>query len=356
MFQCFLEYKASVETKHNRSLRRFVSNNGGEYLDGAFVKYCHDHGIQRDTTIAYTPEQNGVAEVRFRIPFNKVRTILIFRGSPKQLWGEAVLAMVYTYNRILASGIGMTSYERWHGHPPDVSNLRTFDSLAYVYVASKTNVQGRAGYAANQKGWKILDCNQGTIISSIHVSFDESFSAAACDLKRQEFRKLASRHAMDFEYYSRAATSEVDLLFYYQRSTEEKPFTNDIVLLEDFVAGFDLDSVNISTTWPQLRAYSSSSAPWVRTLVGPQALISESVHPIIRAKQAVLLVAIENLKCKESLCAVVAQGMGHDPATYRDAMARPDVARWREATDAEIASLLKNKTWTRVNFQQASEL
>ncbi|OWY98132.1 Gag-pol Polyprotein [Phytophthora megakarya] len=112
MFQCFLENKASVETKHNRSLRRFVSDNGGEYLDGAFAKYCRDHGIQRHTTIAHPPEQNGVAEVRFRILFNKVRTILISSGSPKQLWGEAVLAMVYTYNRTLASGIDITPYER----------------------------------------------------------------------------------------------------------------------------------------------------------------------------------------------------------------------------------------------------
>ncbi|KAE9031889.1 hypothetical protein PR003_g13550 [Phytophthora rubi] len=110
MFQCFLDYKADVETKHNRSIRRFISDNGGEYLDGEFTNYCREQGIQRETTIAYTPEQNGMAE----------------------LWGEAMLAMVYTYNRTLATGIGMTPYELWHGQPPDVSNLRTFGSLAYV--------------------------------------------------------------------------------------------------------------------------------------------------------------------------------------------------------------------------------
>lgn len=60
--------------------------------------------------------------------------------------------------------------------------------------------------------------------------------------------------------------------------------------------------------------------------------------------------ALENLKYKESLCAAVAHGMGLDPATYREAMARPDAARWREATDAEIASLLRNKTWTLVKL------
>ncbi|KAE9019570.1 hypothetical protein PR002_g12769 [Phytophthora rubi] len=82
MFQCFLDYKADVETKHNRSIRRFISDNGGEYLDGEFTNYCREQGIQRETTIAYTPEQNGMAEVRFRVLFNKDRTILIFSGSP----------------------------------------------------------------------------------------------------------------------------------------------------------------------------------------------------------------------------------------------------------------------------------
>ncbi|KAF4137695.1 Integrase core domain [Phytophthora infestans] len=98
MFQCFLEFKAAVKTKHNRSLRHLISDNGGEYLDGALVKYCRDHGIQRDTTIAYTPEQHGMAKFLFRILFNKVRTILISSGSPKQLWGEAAHAMIYTYS------------------------------------------------------------------------------------------------------------------------------------------------------------------------------------------------------------------------------------------------------------------
>ncbi|OWY97826.1 LOW QUALITY PROTEIN: reverse transcriptase [Phytophthora megakarya] len=185
-----------------------------------------------------------------------------------------------------------------------------------------------ACYAANQKGWKILDCNQGAIISL-----------------RSQFRKLASRHAMDFEYYSRTATSEVDLLFYSQCPTEEKPSANDVVLLEEFVAGFDMDSVNIRrhdhnsvcTHLHQLHGFER----WPDHQRLPVNLFIQSSEPF---KQAELLVALKNRKCKESLCAVVSQGMGLDPATYREAMTRPDAARWREATDAEIASLLKNKT------------
>ncbi|KAE9050476.1 hypothetical protein PR001_g2346 [Phytophthora rubi] len=95
MFQRFLDYKAAVKTKHNRSIRHFISDNGDEYLDGEFTTYCREQGIQRDTTIAYTSKQNGMAEVRFRDLFNKIRTILISSGSPKQLWGEDVIATGY---------------------------------------------------------------------------------------------------------------------------------------------------------------------------------------------------------------------------------------------------------------------
>ncbi|DAZ93767.1 TPA: hypothetical protein N0F65_010459 [Lagenidium giganteum] len=65
--QHFLKYKASVETLHNRSVQRFISDNGGKFASSAFIQYCKDHGIQRETTISHTPEQNGLAEVRFRI-------------------------------------------------------------------------------------------------------------------------------------------------------------------------------------------------------------------------------------------------------------------------------------------------
>jgi len=39
-------------------------------------------------TNPYSPEQNGSAEVRFRVLFRKVRALLIDAQLPKQYWGK----------------------------------------------------------------------------------------------------------------------------------------------------------------------------------------------------------------------------------------------------------------------------
>jgi hypothetical protein len=68
------------------------------------------------------------------------------------------------------------------------------------------------GYATHQKGWKILDCSTGTILTTCHVTFDETGSPASEELKRQELTKLAKFIQLDFDYYSSTATADVDFL------------------------------------------------------------------------------------------------------------------------------------------------
>lgn len=146
VFKCVLEHKAAVENKHSRPLRKFTSDNAGKYLSDEFRDLCTTHGIERGTTVPHTPEQNGLAEVRFRILFSKVRTILIDSNSPKQLWAEVV---VYLQNRTMNTTTRRTPFESWHGFAPNASHLRVFGSLAYVYLPRKTlSVGGAPGGAA----------------------------------------------------------------------------------------------------------------------------------------------------------------------------------------------------------------
>ena len=38
------------------------SHGGGEYFSNEFNKFLDDHGIKRQFTCRYTPQQNGIAE------------------------------------------------------------------------------------------------------------------------------------------------------------------------------------------------------------------------------------------------------------------------------------------------------
>ena len=61
-FDCFLEWKASVERSSGKKLKTIRSDNGGEYTSKKFEAYLKSVGIRHECTIPKTPEQNGIAE------------------------------------------------------------------------------------------------------------------------------------------------------------------------------------------------------------------------------------------------------------------------------------------------------
>ena len=62
VLQRFQEFKALVENQNGRRIQALISDNGGEYTSKEFDEYCRQESIQRQLTIPYTLEQNGVAE------------------------------------------------------------------------------------------------------------------------------------------------------------------------------------------------------------------------------------------------------------------------------------------------------
>ena len=55
----FKEYETNVS---GEKIGTLCSDNGGEYVSNEFETYLKSKGIRHETTVAYTPEQNGVAE------------------------------------------------------------------------------------------------------------------------------------------------------------------------------------------------------------------------------------------------------------------------------------------------------
>lgn len=97
------------------------------------VDFCNKKGIQIETTMAYTSQQNGKAERLNRTLIEKVRTLLADSNFDKNMWGEAVYASAYIVNR-LPTVNGKIPAEIWSGETPDYKKLRTFGTEAYVYI------------------------------------------------------------------------------------------------------------------------------------------------------------------------------------------------------------------------------
>ena len=51
VFGKFKERKAMVENQTGQKIRYLRSDNGGEYKDGEFLKFCRDVGITRHFTV-----------------------------------------------------------------------------------------------------------------------------------------------------------------------------------------------------------------------------------------------------------------------------------------------------------------
>jgi len=58
----FMEFKNLVERQTDRKLKCLRTDNGGEFVNKEFEDFLRHHGIARQLTIAYTPQQNAVAQ------------------------------------------------------------------------------------------------------------------------------------------------------------------------------------------------------------------------------------------------------------------------------------------------------
>ena len=61
-FAKFKKWKAEVENQTGRKIKCLRSDNGTEYKDGEFLKFCEEHGIKRHFTVRRTTQQNGMTE------------------------------------------------------------------------------------------------------------------------------------------------------------------------------------------------------------------------------------------------------------------------------------------------------
>jgi len=89
-FATFESYKARVEKEIGAFIKSLRTDRGGEFTSQEFTNFCDKHGIQRQLTAAYTPQQNGVAEWKNRTIMNMVRNMLSEKQIPKKFWPEAV--------------------------------------------------------------------------------------------------------------------------------------------------------------------------------------------------------------------------------------------------------------------------
>nr|GEX58461.1 retrovirus-related Pol polyprotein from transposon TNT 1-94 [Tanacetum cinerariifolium] len=89
-------------------------------------------GISHETSVARSPQQNGVIERRNRTLTEAARTMLIYAQALLFLWVEAVATACYTQNRsIIRLRHEKKPYELLHNKLHDLSFLHVFGAPCY---------------------------------------------------------------------------------------------------------------------------------------------------------------------------------------------------------------------------------
>jgi hypothetical protein len=182
VFAWFQEFRALVENQSGKRIKVLRSDNGGEYSSRQFVDFCAQHGIRREMTVPYNPQQNGVVERKNRAITSAVRSMLHDQSLPLYLWAEACCTAVYLQNRSPHRILGkMTPEEAFTGRRPDVEHIRIFGCSTFSHVPSErrtkldpTAQQGiLVGYSEVSKAYRIYIPPLRKVVVSRDVRFEE---------------------------------------------------------------------------------------------------------------------------------------------------------------------------------------
>ncbi|KAI5348230.1 hypothetical protein L3X38_001117 [Prunus dulcis] len=183
--ECFKKFKAMTELQSGHKVKSFRSDRGGEFMSNEFLTYCSEAGIQRQLTVAYSPQQNVVVERKNRTVIEMAKSMLHEKSLPYEFWAEAVHTAVYLLNRCLSKSLKkMTPFEAYTGRKPGIAHLKVFGCLCHVLIPSvlRHKLEENShkcifvGYGLCEKGYRLYDPKTRKIILSRDVYFDEEAS------------------------------------------------------------------------------------------------------------------------------------------------------------------------------------
>nr|GEX57955.1 retrovirus-related Pol polyprotein from transposon TNT 1-94 [Tanacetum cinerariifolium] len=158
----FIKWKKMMETQTCRKIKHLRTNNGREFKNDLFIKFCEDEGVIRHFTVRNTPQQNEAVKRINRTLLEKIWCVLSNAGLGKEFWVEAVTYACHHVNCFPSTAIDKkTPFEKWYGKPAiDYDSLHVFGSAAYYHV-KKSKLYPRAkkalfmGITSGIKGYRL---------------------------------------------------------------------------------------------------------------------------------------------------------------------------------------------------------
>jgi hypothetical protein len=175
------QFFAMVHRQHNKQIKVLRSDNGTEFQ--GLKNYFQENGVIHQTSIRYTPQQNGRVERKHRHILNVARALRFQANLPLRFWGECILTAAYLINRTPSVLLGgKTPYELLFGAKPTYTQIRVFGCLCYALnenrggdkFSSRSRKCIFVGYPYGKKGWEVYDVETEEYFVSRNVKFMEN--------------------------------------------------------------------------------------------------------------------------------------------------------------------------------------
>lgn len=303
----FLELAANVTGNKVQVLR---TDQGLEEVNKELEQFLENRGIRHQKSCSYTPQQNGRIERENRTIVELARTMLNAKCLGKELWAEAVATATYVINRTGTSTVkGKTPFELWFKETPNLKELHTFGSEAYVLVPKqrrrKWDPKGRkgifVGYGENVKGYRVYFPEQRKVDISRNVIFKPDH-----ETEEQQSRELKTNVNKNFQKEEK--TMSMEDLTELDNSSEMKEKDDEKLELSR-----ETDTVEDKSI--------------------------QSVRPSREKKIP------EKFKDFELYSAFSFLADADDPSSYEEAVQDP---KWNDAIKRELLSLEQMNTWEEV--------
>lgn len=336
-FQKFKDFKASVEKESGVSVCCLRTDRGGEFCSKEFDEFCRDHGIKRQLTAAYTPQQNGVVERRNQTIMNLVRSTLSERKMPKEFWAEGVKWITYVLNRSPTNTLqDQTPEEVWSGIKPNVKHFRVFGCIGHVHVpeAKRTKLDNKSckcvflGVSEKSKAYRMFNPISKKITVSRDVIFEEEEN---WDWGRNESEEVQNQsNVLTWENDGDNMEGEEEYLEEEEIGDPEVEHEADAVAATNGeVAVSGSGSSRVTQERP------------VRARAPPTYLRDYECGEAATLTDEEIAAYVDNDYLLDDHVLQVVTALG-DPTTYEEAVR---YGEWREAMNAEIESIERNQTW-----------
>ncbi|GJZ34041.1 integrase, catalytic region, zinc finger, CCHC-type containing protein [Tanacetum coccineum] len=149
-----IKFLKKVQVALNATVRNIRTDNGTEFVNQTLNSFYEDVGITHQTSVARTPQQNGVVEKKNQTLVKATRTMLIFSKAPLFLWAEAVATAYLKYLHVFGSMCYPTNKNE------DLGKLKP-----------KADIGIFIGYSPAKKACRIYNKRTRMIMETIHVKF-----------------------------------------------------------------------------------------------------------------------------------------------------------------------------------------